>query len=244
MKRNRCFSQYCEFHYGGKIFRCGQFSKEIVDIALDHTRALPRKKALDIGCSVGRIAFELARDFESVTGLDFSARFINLAHRLQTEGKLRYTIIDEGELVSYREQTLEELGLLENGTANYLYAGRCMQPKAQFTGYDLVIAANLIDSLYAPRKFLRNLHERVNTGGIVVLASPYTWLEEFTEKNEWLGGFKKDGENVTTLDGLHGVLDEHFERIAEPVEVEFVIRETKRKFQHSLSELTVWRKGS
>lgn len=239
-EEEQTFSQYCEFHYGEKYFGVDNFHKKIVDIALNHTRDLPRKKALDIGCSVGRIAFELARDFESVTGLDFSARFINLAHRLQTEGKLRYTLIDEGELVSYREHTLEELGLLENGSAiTFMQADAC-NLKPQFTGYDLVIAANLLDRLYAPRQFLRILHERVNPGGIVVLASPYTWLEEFTEKKEWLGGYKKDGDNVTSMATLHAILDEHFELVDQPRDVEFVIRETNRKFQHTISEVSVW----
>lgn len=57
-----------------------------------------------------------------------------------------------------------------------------------------------------------------------------------------LGGFKKNGENFTTLDDLSSILGAHFERIGEPREVPFVIRETRRKFQHSLSEVTLWRR--
>src|SRR5690242_21207124 len=37
-----------------------------------------KMKALDLGCAVGRARFELARYFEQVTGVDFSARCINL----------------------------------------------------------------------------------------------------------------------------------------------------------------------
>ena len=88
------------------------------------------------------------------------------------------------------------------------------------------------------------IHERLNDGGLLFLASPYTWLEEFTQKEHWLGGYKdaKTGENVTTLEGLHDVLDSQFELIKTPFEVPFVIRETQRKFQHSLSEVTIWKK--
>ena len=241
-EEDQAASQYCEFHYGETYLGVENFQKKIADIALHYTRELPRKKALDIGCSVGRISFELAGEYESVTGLDFSARFINLAHRLQTEGKLRYTIPDEGELVSYREHTLEEFGLAENAsTITFMQADAC-NLKPHFQGYDLVVAANLVDRLYAPRRFLRILHERVNPGGIVVLASPYTWLEEFTEKEEWLGGYKKDGDNVFTIDSLHEVLDEYFELLDQPQDVEFVIRETRRKFQHTISEVTVWQR--
>ena len=235
-------AQYCEFHFGEKYLGVENFHKVITDIALYYTRDLPRKKALDIGCSVGRISFELAREYESVTGLDFSARFINLAHRLQTEGKLLYTIIDEGELVSYKEHSLDELGLKENASSIIFMQADACNLKSNFQGYDLIVAANLLDRLYAPSRFLRILHERINPQGIVVLASPYTWLEEFTEKGEWLGGYKKDGENVTTLDALHEILDEHFELVDKPQEVEFVIRETRRKFQHTISEVTVWQR--
>ena len=51
---------------------------------------------------------------------------------------------------------------------------------------------------------------------------------------------ERDGENVTTLDGLDAVLGANFERQGGPRGVPFVIRETKRKFQHTVSELTVW----
>ena len=74
------------------------------------------------------------------------------------------------------------------------------------------------------------------------LASPYTWLEEFTEKSEWLGGYKKDGDNVTTLDSPHEILDEHFDLVDKSQDVEFVICETRRKFQYIISEVTVWQR--
>ena len=114
--------------------------------------------------------------------------------------------------------------------------------KPIFTGYDLVVAANLVDRLGDPAKFLREIPNRMNAGGILLIASPYTWLEEFTKKEKWLGGFKRDGEPVTTLDGLHAELDAHFELLADPVKVPFVIRETVNKHQHTLAEVTLWRR--
>ena len=64
-----------------------------------------------------------------------------------------------------------------------------------------------------------------------------------TQKTNWIGGYKDDktGENVTTLEGLETILSKHFELIKTPYEIPFVIRETKRKFQHSLSEVTFWK---
>lgn len=56
-----------------------------------------------------------------------------------------------------------------------------------------------------------------------------------------MGGRKVDGENVSTLDGLKAMLAPHFDLVEGPRAVPFVIRETSRKFQHTLSEATLWR---
>ena len=78
--------------------------------------------------------------------------------------------------------------------------------------------------------------------GLLVLTSPYTWLEEFTKKSKWVGGIRKDGEPYTTLDGLQDHLGTHFRMIDEPRDIEFVIRETRRKFQHTVAQMTVWKR--
>jgi hypothetical protein len=51
------------------------------------------------------------------------------------------------------------------------------------------------------------------------------------------------GEPLTTLEALHRALEPAFRPVGEPVTVPFVIRETRRKFQHSLSQVTVWERG-
>ncbi len=114
--------------------------------------------------------------------------------------------------------------------------------KPQFTGYDLILAANLIDRLTDPGKFLTTIHSRLNTNGVLVLTSPYTWLEEFTKKENWVGGIRKDGEPYSTLEGLKDILNHHFKMLDAPRDIEFVIRETRRKFQHTISQMTVWEK--
>ena len=200
----------------------------------------PARKALDLGCAAGRASFELARHFDQVTGIDFSARFIGLGARLAEQGVLRYTLADEGELVSYRERTLADLGLDETRNKVEFFQGDACNLKPLFAGYDLILAANLIDRLYSPAKFLATVHERLNPGGILLISSPYTWLEEHTRREEWIGGYKKDGENFGTLEGLKSLLGKHFRLINGPLEVPFVIRETRRKFQHTLSEVTIW----
>ena len=198
--------------------------------------------ALDLGCATGRATFELAKHFNHVTGIDFSARFIGLALKLSQQGVLRYAMATEGDLVSYQERTLAELGLEGISSKVEFWQGDACNLKPNFTGYDLILAANLIDRLYSPSHFLNAIHERLNIGGILMITSPYTWLEEHTPREEWIGGFKRDGENVTTLDGLKELLGKHFELVKAPIKVPFVIRETQHKFQHTLSEVTLWKR--
>ncbi len=238
-------SQYAEFHYGDEVFGVPNFPKAVAEIAIDAHRRLGNgrfARALDLGCATGRASFELARAFDEVIGIDFSARFIQAGARLAETGALRYTLPDEGELVSYHERRLDALGLAEAARRVAFWQGDACNLKAVFAGFDLILAANLIDRLYSPRRFLADVAHRLAPGGLLVLASPYTWLEEHTKREEWIGGFKKDGESYTTLDGLKDLLAGDFALVQGPQAVPFVIRETRRKHQHTLSELTVWKR--
>jgi 5-histidylcysteine sulfoxide synthase/putative 4-mercaptohistidine N1-methyltranferase len=234
-------AQYCHAHYGPEQFGVPNFPQRCAEICLDALQGRRMEHALDLGCSVGRASFELAKGgFRQVTGLDFSTRFFRLAARMQEQGSLRYALPEEGEIVSFHEVGLAEFGLEQlRDRVQFFQADACNLPE-KFCGYDLVLAANLIDRLYSPRRFLSTIHQRINPGGLLVIASPYTWQEQFTKKEEWLGGYREAGEPVWGLDGLKAALSPQFRLVGEPQEIPFVIRETRRKFQHSSAELTIW----
>ena len=235
-------SQYCEFHWGAEPFGVPNFPRALAQLAIDAMQGRPMRRALDLGCATGRASFELARHFEHVVGIDFSARFVGVGTQLAEQQRIRYQLPDEGELVSYHEHSLQEYGLQDAASRVEFVQGDACNLKPLFSGFDLVLAANLIDRLYSPARFLREVHQRIVPGGLLLIASPYTWLAEHTRRDEWIGGFKKDGENFSTLDGLQAMLGEYFERVGEPRDVEFVIRETRRKFQHTVSQVTLWRR--
>lgn len=238
---DKMLSEYAEFHYGDRYFDVDNFPTALAAIAIEAMGNQPMNRALDIGCAVGRSSFELAKQFEHVTGIDFSARLINLGVQLQRQGVIRYSIADEGELMHYKERRLSDFADQATAEKVAFMQGDACNLKPHYKDYDLVLAANLIDRLYEPALFLTSIHERMNAGGVLMITSPYTWLEEHTDKEHWVGGRKVDGENVSTLDGLKALLEPHFDLIEGPQAVPFVIRETSRKFQHTLSEVTVWR---
>lgn len=198
-------------------------------------------RALDLGCAVGRSSFELAKNFQHVDALDFSARFVQQGAKLQAHNRLRYTVPVEGEIVEYREVLLDKLGYGEVKDRIDFQQGDACNLKPQFTDYNVVFAGNLIDRLYDPAMFLRDMEERIVSGGLLVLTSPYTWLEEYTDKSNWLGGVKVNGENFNTLDALKQKLADRFD-FEEALDVPFVIRETARKYQHTVAQMTIWRK--
>ena len=238
-------SQYAEFHYGDAALGVPNFPKAMAELAVDAHRRHGNGAmgcALDLGCATGRASFELARSFDKVIGIDFSARFIQVGVRMAESGTVRYTLPEEGELISYHERRLDSLGLDKTAGRVEFWQGDACNLKDIFVDFDLILAANLIDRLYAPRRFLNAVASRLKPGGLLVLASPYTWLEEFTKRSEWIGGFKRDGESHTTLDGLKEILCNDFSLMEGPLSIPFVIRETRRKHQHTLSEVTIWKR--
>ena len=236
-------AQYCEFHYGNEYFSVQNFPVACVQTLMTHVQAnsIATDRALDLGCAVGRSSFELAKNFQHVDALDFSARFVQQGAKLQAHNRLRYTLPVEGDIVEYREILLDKLGYDDVKERIDFLQGDACNLKPQFADYNVVFAGNLIDRLYEPAMFLNDIQGRILSGGLLVLTSPYTWLEEYTDKSNWLGGVKVNGENFSTLDALKQQLADSFD-FEEAVDVPFVIRETARKHQHTVAQMTIWRK--
>jgi len=234
-------AQYIEFHYGEPALGVPNFPRACVERTMPHVASDRRQRCLDIGCSVGRSALEFARHFRHVDAIDFSARFIQAGVRLQQGGEVLYEVPTEGELTESRSVSLDRLGLAKTaGRVNFMQGDAC-NLKEIFNDYDLVFAGNLIDRLYEPLLFLESIRSRLRAGGLLVITSPYTWLEDYTPKAKWLGGIREAGEPLTTFAGLQQTLAPHFEFVHRK-DVPFVIRETARKHQHTIAEMTVWRK--
>ncbi len=240
---DRMVSEYIEFHYGEDRFGVANFPVACIE-AVREVYDGPKGRALDLGCATGRSSFELAKDFAHVDAIDFSARLIEAPSAMQARGSQRYIIYDEGELVTYKDVKLGDFEGYEavKDRISFMQGDACNLP-AKFKDYDLVFAGNLIDRLYDPAQFLDLIKDRIRAGGMLVLTSPYTWLEDFTPREKWLGGFKAaTGESYTTLEGIADALSPEFEMIAEPRDIPFVIRETARKHQHTISQMTFWKK--
>jgi putative 4-mercaptohistidine N1-methyltranferase len=161
--------------------------------------------------------------------------------RLQQGSDVIYEVPTEGELTISRTISLDRLGLEQFGSRVLFMQGDACNLKPLYAGYDLVFAGNLIDRLYDPSLFLDGIATRILPGGLLVITSPYTWLEDYTPKAKWLGGRREHGEPLSTLAGLTRTLEPRF-TLLHREDIPFVIRETARKHQHSVAEMTVWRR--
>lgn len=62
--------------------------------------------------------------------------------------------------------------------------------------------------------------------------TPFSWLEDFTPKSKWLGGYVENGKAVSSKDTLQGLMEERgFSKLSEQ-QLPLVIREHQRKYQY------------
>lgn len=187
-------------------------------------------RGLDLGCAVGRSAFEMARTCGEVIGIDFSHAFIGAADALARGGELAYERCEEAARVTPLT-ALAPSGI--DLTQVHFLQGDAMNLSEEIGGFDRVHAANLLCRLPDPEVLLDRLPLLVKTHGELVLATPCTWLEEFTPRENW-----PDGD---TLEWLKAKLVQNFD-LVRTADEPFLIRETARKFQWTSSLITVWRR--
>jgi putative 4-mercaptohistidine N1-methyltranferase len=242
---DKLLAEYLLFHYGSPEevlpWRDGphaalDFAVRCVTQCVDAKVLPPGARALDVGCAVGRSTFELARLCAEVVGVDYSQRFIETAQVLARDGRFPYRRADEGAISSpllakIPADVQRSRVRFEHGDAHAL--------RESLGAFDAVLGANLIDRLAQPERFLLQLPRLVKSGGQLVLASPYTWLAEFTSPDQWLGGFVEGGRPRTTLSGLESALAKHFVLTATK-DLPFLIREHARKYQWSVAQASIW----
>lgn len=232
----------CENNWGDVFGVKSNFHKELAALVLNAVKDRKVMRVLDLNSDTGRLAFELAPYFSDITALDFSARFIRMPIQLQEKGFIRYIVKDEDELVFYRELVLHETGLGE-GKEHILFMqenGNNIKPI--YTGYDLILAPNLLEELTNPIAFLEQIHERLNSGGTFIIASTYDWEANGIGKECRPGGFKRDGEPVASFDGIKSILEEWFILEQRPVDVSCAFRRSSRCSEVRISEVSIWRK--
>lgn len=232
---------HCEAQYGKDYPGFKNYYQQIAEIAAQYS-GTNKINALDLGCRTGRTTFELAKEFDHVTGVDFTARNIRVAVELQEHGRYNYVFPEEGELLSYHQLNIRELGFEHLVEKVSFLQSDASNLKTFFMGYDLVLVNDLLDQMYNPRHFLGGIHKRINEGGRLIIATGFDWSEECTRKENWVGGYREAGEQIWGEDDLAGLLGDRFNLIKGPFTIPMVRRINKRKYSCQNLDVTIWEK--
>ena len=237
---SKLLGEYLLFHYGNDKdvmpWSSGpqngfQFPRRTVEDLIDQSTLTPQSsRAFDVGCSVGRSSFELTTFCDNVIGCDLSHSFIGAASTLANKGELPYQYLEEGD---FYKSEMAKVEYDRNKKISFFVADACALP-LEIKDFDVVHAANLICRLPDPCLFFNRLPDLVKIGGQLILATPFTWLNDYTPREKWLGSGDSE-------DRLSDHLEPYFE-LEKKVDLPFVIREHRRKFQFSVALGTRWRR--
>tara|TARA_B100001093_G_scaffold143443_3_gene135936 strand:- start:510 stop:1259 length:750 start_codon:yes stop_codon:yes gene_type:complete len=233
-------NQYLLFHYGTakdqfpydfNISEAFDFPVRCAQEGINLGALNETGRALDLGCSVGRSTFELAKSFDSVTGIDYSSSFIQAAQKLKSKGSHAVNYLEEGTQFNQSEVFVDSDIIRERVSFE---CGDAQNLRSDLGSFDFVLACNLICRLPNPMALLDRLPTLVRPKGQLFITTPFTWLEEYTPRENWLGSGGEDSFN-----GLQNALGKHF-KLLKHWDMPFLIREHSRKFQFSIAQASRW----
>ncbi len=242
---DRILSEYLLFHFGEAEdilpYKFGprdalHFPVRCVSECVDTFNIPHEARALDIGCSVGRSTFELARYCTEVIGIDFSKAFIDAANELKEHGSVDYYRPWEGHISLRSIAAVPEE--IDRNRVSFETGDACAL-RDDLGSFDIVIACNLICRLPDPMAFISRLSQLVNPDGQLILTTPFSWLEDFTPVDNWLGGTEEKGDS---FNALRAALEPAF-AIRDSFDMPFLIREHARKYQWSVAQASCWRRN-
>jgi SAM-dependent methyltransferase len=146
--------------------------------------------AIDVGCSVGRTAFELAAESDDlVLGVDVHVAMLRLAHRVLRRGIVTYPRKRVGLVYDRREFSAR----FEHHENVDFWA--CDATELPFSDGTFAAAVNLnvLDSVRSPVDLITNVARLMRPGGRVLFSSPYDWSCVVTPLESWLGGHSQRG---------------------------------------------------
>ncbi|DAZ98002.1 TPA: hypothetical protein N0F65_005160 [Lagenidium giganteum] len=244
----RAVHEYLQFHFGDpkKVVPYAfapqdavAFLPRTVEESARLTPTGQRRRALDVGCAVGRATFELARHFDEAVGVDFSHHFAETANKMKSEGKLPYDALIQGDIWEVRQAAVPSD---IDRTKVHFEQGDACNLKPSLGKFDVVFASNLLCRLPNPEKFLTDVSSFINPNGIFALISPYSWLEEYTAKDKWIGGvLDSNGKRIESFDQIERILSSNF-KLVKRQDYPFIIREHARKYQWGVSDGTFWQR--
>lgn len=202
--------------------------------------------ALDVGCAVGRLSFEMAATHEHVIGLDTSIAFIRKAREILTRKAIDFNLIIEGHVTeprSYRFDADRDFSKVD-----FIVADALALPFRQ-KAFATTAAINILEKVPDPLKHLREINRVLRDHAAMFLFSdPFSWDESVSSPETWLGGNGNDPYSARGIDTLRRMFKGEFGvfepplAIAEDGNVAWKIRKTENLWEHITSQYLVGRR--
>ncbi|EGD81050.1 hypothetical protein PTSG_10993 [Salpingoeca rosetta] len=168
-------------------------------------------------------------------GWFFGQAFVDCCNELKRDGRMAYERLDEG--ANYSQHVAEVAADIDRSRCSF-YQGDACSLNPDLGQFDVVLMANLLCRLPNPTACLDSLPTFVPRGGHVVITSPFSWLDEFTDRDQWLGGH--DGK--ASRDGLVERMSANGFKLVKEDSIPFLIREHARKYQLVFPHLGVFQR--
>jgi len=207
----------------------------------------PAKEAarvLLLGCGVGEVAFALAAaGFGAVVGVDAAEAAVRHSRIMQHHAQLEYERVTEGVLTT-TALVRTPAGVDRSRVTFFNSPLAALTPDAAAGGpFDLVLVNDALCRAVQPLDIVTSLPGIVRPGGVAVVACSNDWDAAVTPRNSWLGGFKLNGEDMTTLHMLQHYLKRAF-AFKEAVDVPRLTRAHGRKFTLEVLEVSVFQRAA
>lgn len=194
----------------------------VAKLAERATDRVPR--AVELGCSVGRMVAELARGADHVVGLDLQFGAVRRARQLLDGGPLAYARRMVGRHYAPAITHARELAVAS--TRRLLVCGDALDPPLLPATYQRVVALNLLDSVVNPLQLLLVLDGLCAPGGEVILTSPYAWQSDVVPDHHRLGGADPATEVARILEHGQGLGSRY--QIVDEAELPWTLRRDAR----------------
>ena len=202
--------------------------------------------ALDVGCAVGRLSFEMAATHDHVIGLDTSIAFIRKAREILTTKSLAFDLIVEGHVTEPRSHQFD--ANRDFSQVDFLVADALALPFRK-QAFATTAAINLLEKVPNPLKHLKEINRVLRERSAMFLFSdPFSWDEAVSHPKTWLGGNGNDPYSARGIDTLRRMFAGEFGVFDPPLSitadgnVAWKIRKTENLWEHITSQYLVGRR--
>lgn len=160
--------------------------------------------SLDIGASVGRFVFEMSAKCDLAIGMDNSIAFIKAARDMLVHGRKSFHLPVEGDLTT--EVVLHAPEHWNLHRIEFIVADAQALPFRR-ESFASLASLNMLDKLSRPRVHLQEMNRLAwEHDAQCIISDPFSWSEQATRQEHWLGGTKSGEFAGRGLDNVQALL--------------------------------------